>query len=185
MVNSNSWIRDGCPPIEGTFVGTFQKFEEIPALLRVYSRRLIAGGNVWKSYYIVYTKWKWGGNDAWNEKSSKEGNGIYVLSFERLVGTPWWGCTSFWVTSFTWTLAVCGRSFVRSTSRPSILFSNLSFIYRRDLFKENELVISIAKIRFFRIFSPMEEYRTMRRTCIKINNRFRCFQVLIFRRKIL
>lgn len=179
MVNSNS--RDGCPPIEGTFVGTFQKFEEIPALLRVYSRRLIAGGNVWKSYYIVYTKWKWGGNDAWNEKSSKEGNGIYVLSFERLVGTPWYvilGDVIHLDVGSLWT-------FVRSTSRPSILFSNLSFIYRRDLFKENEFVISIAKIRFFRIFSPMEEYRTMRRTSIKINNRFRCFQVLIFRRKIL
>lgn len=169
---------------KGTFVGTFQKFEEIPALLRVYSRRLIAGGNVWKSYYIVYTKWKWGGNDAWNEKSSKEGNGIYVLSFERLVGTPWWGCTSFWMTSFTWTLAVCGRSFVRLLDLPS--FFRISHLFIDEIcLKKNELVISIAKIRFFRIFSPMEEYRTMRRTCIKINNRFRCFQVLIFRRKIL
>lgn len=169
---------------KGTFVGTFQKFEEIPALLRVYSRRLIAGGNVWKSYYIVYTKWKWGGNDAWNEKSSKEGNGIYVLSFERLVGTPWWGCTSFWVTSFTWTLAVCGRSFVRLLDLRS--FFRISHLFIDEIcLKKNEFVISIAKIRFFRIFSPMEEYRTMRRTCIKINNRFRCFQVLIFRRKIL
>lgn len=54
----------------------------------------------------------------------KRGNGIYVLSFERLVGTPSWGCTSFWVTSFL------GREFVNDVQPITfdLSFSNLSFI---------------------------------------------------------
>lgn len=71
-----------------------------------------------------------GGNDAWNEKSSKEGNGICVLSFERI--PPSRGCTSFRVTSSLGSL-----SSIRSANNFST-FSN-PFSNQRDLFKKERI----------------------------------------------
>lgn len=53
--------------ISRKFDGQFQRFEEILRKVRKSFESRVRGGN-----------------DAWNEKSSKEGNGICVLSFERI-----------------------------------------------------------------------------------------------------